>query len=179
MRRVILSLLVSAIVGVAFVAVATAGRDASREATRVVALETAIVRQVNDERTANGLRPLTISPDLTRASLAHSLSMVELGFFSHTSMDGTSFSDRIKLYYASRGRWTVGENLAMFGGPAPTAAQVVDAWLRSRPHRANLLRPTFREVGVAVIRSSEGIGRFAGMTTWVVTADLGARGNVG
>ena len=68
------------------------------------------------------------------------------GFFSHDSKNGISFAERIKRYYVPRSNaWTVGENLAMFGGSTPTAGAILDAWMGSPGHRANLLRGSFRK----------------------------------
>ncbi len=152
---------------------------AGSETAQDASLAIAIVHAANAVRAAEGVPTLAVSPALTRASVAHSLAMARDGFFSHSSQDGTPFSQRIVRFYPRSGSWTVGENLAAFGGVEPTATQVVDAWLGSPPHRANLLRRTFREAGVAVVRSSSGPGRFSGMQTWVVTLDLGARGSGG
>jgi uncharacterized protein YkwD len=102
--------------------------------------------------------------------------MLTRGFFAHESANGTSFSSRIRGFYGPRSStWTVGENLAMFGDMTPTAAVVVDAWMGSPGHRANLLRGAFREAGVAVMFSPAAGGVFGGRATWVVTLDLGRR----
>jgi len=58
-------------------------------------------------------------------------------------------------------------------GVHPTA--VVDAWMGSPGHRANLLRGSFREAGVAVMYNPAAGGVFGGEATWVVTLDLGRR----
>jgi uncharacterized protein YkwD len=102
--------------------------------------------------------------------------MATFGFFMHESRDGSAFSQRIKRFYVPRsGSWSVGENLAMFGGVAPTASAIVTAWMGSPGHRANLLRGVFREAGVAVVFNSAAGGVFGGESTWVVTLDLGRR----
>jgi uncharacterized protein YkwD len=61
--------------------------------------------------------------------------------------------DRIESTgYMQRARtWTVGENLVWGTGPLSTPQALVTAWMNSPPHRENLLRPTFRELGVAAI----------------------------
>jgi uncharacterized protein YkwD len=86
------------------------------------------------------------------------------------------FSERIKRFYVPRsGSWSVGENLAMFGGTTPTAGAIVAAWMASPPHRANLLREIFREAGLGVMFNPAAGGVFGGESTWVVTLDLGRR----
>ena len=102
--------------------------------------------------------------------------MLTRGFFAHESANGASFSSRIRAFYGPRSSaWTVGENLAMFGGMTPTATAVVDAWMGSPGHRANLLRGSFREAGLAVMYNPAAGGVFGGEATWVVTLDLGRR----
>ncbi len=92
-------------------------------------------------RARRGLAGLAASPALSRSAAAHSRAMATYGFFSHESRSGAAFSERIKRFYGPRsGAWTVGENLAMFGGSTPSAGAIVDAWMGSPGHRANLLR---------------------------------------
>jgi uncharacterized protein YkwD len=102
--------------------------------------------------------------------------MVSLGYFSHESKNGTPFADRVKRFYAARSRpWSVGENLAMFGGITPSARTIVSAWLQSPSHRANLMRAGFRDAGIAIVHHPTAGGIFGGESTWVVTLDLGQR----
>lgn len=144
--------------------------------TRAASLEELILRQVNEVRAARSLALFTASRGLSRSAAAHSRAMLTRGFFAHESANGTSFSSRIRAFYAQRSStWTVGENLAMFGGITPTATAVVDAWMNSPGHRANLLRGSFREAGVAVMYNPAAGGVFGGEATWVVTLDLGRR----
>ena len=87
-----------------------------------------------------------------------------------------SFSDRIERYYVPRSRgFTIGENLAMFGGPTPSAGAVVDAWMGSPSHRANLLQKSFHDAGVAIVFNPAAGGVFGGESTWIITLDLGTR----
>jgi uncharacterized protein YkwD len=154
---------------------ATAAPDTA-SVTRSASLEELVLREVNALRVARNLRPLAASPALSRSAVAHSRSMATYGFFTHESRDGTSFSMRIKRFYAPRsGAWTVGENLAMFGGTTPTASAIVSAWMGSAGHRANLLRGLFDEAGVGVMFNPAAGGVFGGDATWVVTLDLGSR----
>lgn len=154
----------------------TTARADATTVTRAASLEELILRQVNEVRTARHLAPFSASRALSRSAAAHSRAMLTRGFFAHESANGTSFSSRIRAFYGPRSSpWTVGENLAMFGGMTPTAATVVDAWMGSPGHRANLLRGMFREAGVAVMFNPAAGGVFEGEATWVVTLDLGRR----
>ena len=144
--------------------------------TRVVSLETLLVREVNAVRVQHGLRRLTRSSPLTRTAVGHSIAMATVGFFTHESQDGTPFWRRVKQIYGPKTRgWTVGENLAMFGGTPPNAGDIVAAWMASPPHRANLLRGVFREAGVGIVYNPAAAGVFGGLPTWVVTLDVGRR----
>ena len=104
-----------------------------------------VIALVNDERSRAGVGPLTANSLLTAAASAHAEDMANNGFFSHTGSDGSSSADR-----ATRAgyNWsTVGENIA---SGATTAAQVMEMWMNSSGHRANILNANFTEIGVAV-----------------------------
>ena len=150
--------------------------EASASVTRELTLEGSLVRAINAVRVSRGLGRLTRSSALNRTAVSHSLAMATLGFFTHESPDGTPFWQRLKQLYGQRTRgWTVGENLAMFGGSAPDAADIVSAWMASPPHRAILLRAIFRDAGVGIVFNPTAGGVFGGEPTWVVTLDVGRR----
>jgi uncharacterized protein YkwD len=76
--------------------------------------------------------------------------MLTSQFFSHTDPEtGKSSTDRIRDsgYLAGANGWSVGENIAM--GQA-TAAALMDDWMTSPGHRANILKPEFTHLGVGV-----------------------------
>lgn len=155
---------------------AAASAPTTTRMSATAALESALVREINALRRDNGLRPLATSPALARAAAAHTTAMLTGGFFAHEAPGGTTFSARLERFYANTGAgWTVGENLALFGPDQPSAADIVRMWLGSPLHRANLLRTTWRELGVAVRFAPAPGGAFAGEPTWVITLDLGAR----
>ena len=139
-------------------------------------LQTALLDQVNALRTGRGLTRLRLSPALTAAANAHSREMARVGYFSHNSANGSSFSSRIGQFYSLRGfhSWTVGENL-LWGAPDIGALRAFKLWLNSPPHRANLLSPRWREIGIGAVHSTNAPGLFGGRPATVVTADFGAR----
>lgn len=97
-------------------------------------------------------RPLLLNDTLSRASRAHAADMAQYNYFSHQGRDGSSPADRLtRAGYQWR---SVGENIA--AGPT-TPENVVEGWIRSPEHCANLMAPQFREMGVAfaVNRASE------------------------
>jgi uncharacterized protein YkwD len=123
--------------------------------------ETSILREMNRVRAADGLQSLRADGRLELAARSHSREMVRTGSFAHGA-----FGTRMHQFQV-RGSFA-GENLAWGVGDRGTARGIVAAWLASPGHRANLLRPSFRHVGVgAFVGSFRG---FAGAN--VVTADF-------
>ena len=139
-------------------------------------LQSALLAQINGFRAARGLTRLRVSPGLAAAATGHSTQMARLGFFSHNSANGGSFSQRIAQSYPARGfrRWSVGENL-VWGGPDIAAGRALRLWLSSPPHRANLLSPRWREIGLGAVHSPRAPGVYGGRPATIVTANFGAR----
>jgi uncharacterized protein YkwD len=142
----------------------------------VTQLQTALLAQINVFRAAHGLSQLKLNASLRGVADSHSSQMARLGFFSHNSANGQSFSQRLAQAYSPRGfrSWTVGENL-VWGGPDIGAARAFSLWLSSPPHRANLLNARWREVGLGAVHSTRAPGVYGGGAATIVTADFGAR----
>jgi uncharacterized protein YkwD len=160
-------------------AVAMAPEAAASASKRLVAalrLEDQVARRVNLVRRHHGLRPLRKSRGLTAAARLHSREMAVRGYFEHGSASGAAFWRRIERSYGSSGygRWEVGENLA-WNTPRATARDVVTQWLRSPPHRANLLAGAWRELGLGAFLVRRAGGAYGGRTVTIVTLDLGVR----
>jgi uncharacterized protein YkwD len=119
----------------------------------VVSTAAATLCLLNRERRAHHLRPLRNDRRLNRAARGHAADMVTNDYFSHWSPDGQGFADRILVtgYGESRPAQILGENLAWGSGELSTPAAIVKAWMGSRGHRANILRPGFRDVGIGVV----------------------------
>lgn len=139
-------------------------------------LQAALIDQVNVLRASRGLARLRLSPALTAAANAHSTSMATKGYFSHNSANGASFSQRLAYFYPARGfrSWTVGENL-LWGSPDVGAVRALRLWLASPPHRANLLNPHWREIGLVAVHATSAPGVYHNAPATIVTADFGAR----
>jgi uncharacterized protein YkwD len=139
-------------------------------------LGSGLVAQVNALRLAHGLVPLRVSPSLTAAANVHSTQMARLGYFSHDSANGGSFSSRIATFYPARGyrSWTVGENL-LWASPDIGALRALKMWLASPPHRANLLNARWREIGLVAVHARSAPGVYGNAPTTIVTADFGTR----
>ena len=132
--------------------------DASCGATLSTPRETGIERAgratlclINRERTERGLAPLAPSGQLASAATAHSRDMVARGYFEHDSPDGLTPQDRIRATGWGRGRSSSsGENIAWGTGREATPEAIVEQWMDSPPHRADILRPAFSEIGVGI-----------------------------
>ncbi|MFJ5063656.1 sigma-70 family RNA polymerase sigma factor [Streptomyces nigra] len=104
-----------------------------------------VVALVNKERAAAGCGPLAEDSLLDKSAQAHSADMAARDFFDHTNPDGADPGQRIT---AAGYRWsTYGENIAM-GQQTPEA--VMESWMNSPGHRANILNCSFKDIGVGV-----------------------------
>jgi uncharacterized protein YkwD len=102
-----------------------------------------VVELTNAERVRHRLRPLTVDGRLAAAAQAHSTDMVRRGFFAHESPDGSQVWDRaVAAGYAYR---KVAENIA---AGQRTANEVVQGWMGSPGHRANILDGDLTQIGV-------------------------------
>jgi len=135
-----------------------------------------VLTAVNRFRVAHGLVSLRESAGLDRSARQHSLEMGRLGYFAHSSADGTSFWQRIQHYYPQHGSsyWSVGENL-VWRSPSLTAGKAMNLWIASPPHLKNLLTPQWRQIGVSAVRVVHAPGVFGGSTAIIITADFGVR----
>jgi uncharacterized protein YkwD len=116
------------------------------------AVRAAVLCLNNAERARHRLPPLRENPRLRRAAERHASHMVGAHFFDHITPAGATMLDRIRRagYTSGAHAWCVGENLAWGSGRLATAAQIHRSWMRSPGHRANILRRSFREVGIGV-----------------------------
>ncbi|MGF1469110.1 MAG: CAP domain-containing protein [Sandaracinaceae bacterium] len=102
-----------------------------------------MLRLANEARTAAGSPPLTCDRNATAAARGHSQDMCDNRYFSHTSLDGRRFTDRMREAGVRFGAG--GENIAR---GQRTAASVHDAWMNSSGHRRNILNAAYRRLGV-------------------------------
>ncbi len=101
---------------------------------------------VNQARTKANLPPLTWNNQLASAAQGHAEDMQKRNFFDHVNPDGLSPTNRIQAA-GYRGS-TYGENIAR-GQTSPE--QVMNDWMNSPGHRENILRPSFREIGIGIV----------------------------
>jgi len=146
-----------------------AGPIAPRAAgdARLSQSERTMIRIVNAVRSQYGLRRLRASRALNNAAEHHSSDMLARDFFAHDSSDGTPLDRRLRRYANAR---TVGETLAALGDRPGIEQTVVQLWMDSPPHRAVVLSPGFRRIGL-----SQRFGPLGGFGMAVVTADFASR----
>ena len=112
----------------------------------VAAYEAEVIRLVNEIRQQNGLQPLSANWELSRVARYKSQDLVDNRYFSHTSPTyGTPFQ-MIKSFGLTYR--TAGENIA-YGQRTPQA--VVNAWMNSSGHRANILNSSYTQIGVGYV----------------------------
>jgi uncharacterized protein YkwD len=124
---------------------------------------------VNATRAQHGLRPLRISPLLDRSALLKAEAIRTCGSFSHTPC-GAPFSRTFQQ--AGYRLASIGENLAWATGGLAAPQSIVNAWLASPGHRANLLSGRWRDAGVAVVNAPSFAGQ-RNVRIWVL--EFGSR----
>lgn len=111
----------------------------------------AILCLLNHERAGRHLRRLRISTNLTRAASGHSKDMVKRRYFAHTTPANVTFDHRIRrARYAPDGSAKLGENLAWGMGDPALPIEIVRGWMASPEHRANILEPAYRSIGIGI-----------------------------
>ena len=130
-------------------------------------VERAVVQQINAIRAQNGLRKLRRHRGLARAADEKALEVATTKVLSHSSPDGTSMDQRVRKYVRAT---QVGETLGYVPARSKQAKRIVDGWMASPGHRAALLSPSFRRVGVGRRKADLGSGKIA-----IIALDLASR----
>ena len=147
---------------------------ASAKSVTMTKPEKQLMTLVNHVRVKHHLHKLTMVASLERAARAHSRQMVRVGYFSHSSANGESFSARlIRFGYTTTGctRWTVGENIAYGYQASGTPHAIFMAWWHSPAHRRVLLTKRLRNLGIG-----RAAGTFKGVSGIIFfTLDCGVR----
>lgn len=120
----------------------------SKSSTQASAFEQKVVDLTNEERAKNGLPALKTDATLSEVARIKSEDMKAKGYFSHTSPSYGSPFDMMKQFGVSYR--SAGENIAM-GQRSPE--EVVQAWMNSEGHRANILNSSFTHIGVGYVEN--------------------------
>lgn len=123
-----------------------------------------VIKWTNSQRAANGLPPLSEDTKLNAAALVKAQDMLAQQYFAHVSPSGTGAADLAKN--AGYEFLAIGENLAM--GDFANDQALVQAWMDSPGHRANILNSRYTEIGAAVVK-----GSWQGQTTWMAVQEFG------
>ena len=131
---------------------------------------------LNRERRYHGLQTLRVDPHLRLSAHRHAKDMVTRRYFAHVSSGGRQPSDRMRAagYMGHAHHWLVGENLVWGAGAFSTPIDRVRALMHSPPHRRNMLRPGFREVGIWVSQQAPVHAAYRSGATYVL--NFGAAG---
>ena len=115
-------------------------------AAQNAAIEQQVVDLVNKERAAYGLKPLSVDWQVARVAEHKSQDMLNKNYFSHTSPTYGSPFDMLKSYGISYR--SAGENIAK---GQRTAQEVMNGWMNSSGHRANILNSSYTHIGVGYV----------------------------
>lgn len=110
----------------------------------------AVLKLVNQERQKAGVQPLTLSDKLTNIAYTKAKDMADKNYFSHQSPTYGSPFDMLKQFGVSYSY--AGENIA---AGQKTAEEVMDSWMNSSGHKANILNKNYTQLGVGFYRGGE------------------------
>ncbi|HHT37872.1 MAG TPA: LysM peptidoglycan-binding domain-containing protein [Mollicutes bacterium] len=126
--------------------------DETTTSDDVRSLETEVIRLVNEERRRAGRPALVENSELSRIGRIKSNDFISNNYFSHNSPTyGTPF-DMLRSFGISF--TAAAENIAKGQG---TATDVMNTWMNSQGHRANILNTTYNQIGVGVARDNNGV----------------------
>jgi len=108
----------------------------------------------NSAETKGRALPLRWNDRLAAVARAHSLEMLNQGYFSHQDRQGGSVATRVE---AAGIKWqAVGENIAIYGGVVRAEAAFMSEPRFNQNHRANILNPSFTDVGIGIVQAPNG-----------------------
>ncbi len=113
-----------------------------------------LYEEINSVRLEHGLRALVPNERLLEIARSHSETMLAGGFLGHESPGGALPADRVRN--AGIGFQLVGENVARSLRPLGAMHGVVEEWMESPAHRANILTPDFRETAMGAAVAPDG-----------------------
>lgn len=131
-RAIILAILTTSLVGCN--TTKTAQTTTVQKPTVIAVQSGSALSLFNLERRRANLPPYQSSKELEQAALKHASDMAGNGYFSHTGLDGSSVKDRTIREGLSACYWA--ENI---GKGSATAKQATQVWMKSKPHKANIL----------------------------------------
>ncbi|WP_342601001.1 CAP domain-containing protein [Psychrobacillus sp. FSL H8-0483] len=117
----------------------------NNEAVKVSSVIQQVVDLTNQERAKAGLKPLQLDTKLTQSAQAKSQDMKDKNYFDHTSPTYGSPFDQMKAFGVTYS--SAAENIAM---GQRSATEVMNAWMTSPGHKANIMNPSYTHIGVGL-----------------------------
>lgn len=167
-RRTLPSLLLAIAalaIGAAPASASCPGADARPSAATIGQAQQATLCLLNERRAQQGLGPLGRDAMLESAATGFSQRMVAERFFSHDSPDGGTLRDRLAAYVSGLSGWAIGENIAWGTGGYSTPGSIVEMWMNSSGHRANILSSRYAAIGIGIAPGNPRGGGGATYTT--------------
>jgi uncharacterized protein YkwD len=151
------------------------GGDRAPSALSKDQAERAVLCLINRQRQSRGMGRLDRESSQAKAARKHTKHMIRKRCFSHQCAGEPDLVSRIERtsYLPCNCYWGVGENLAYGERREGTPRGMVQAWMDSPPHRANILNRRYEHIGIGVVWGTPGIGRHRGSATY--TTDFGYR----
>lgn len=122
-------------------------------------LEKRVFRLINEKRIENGLKKLAWNDDMANLARQHSQNMAAYSFFSHQGLNGRMIDQRALDFGINKWQ-AIGENIAYNKGFEKPGDFAVERWMLSEGHRMNLLDERWKESGIGVGETEDGIFYF-------------------
>jgi uncharacterized protein YkwD len=151
--------------------------DLQADEQSIVRVRDAILCLVNERRAEAGRQPLRASRPLERSAMAHSRDMVAHGYLAHEADGHPTLYGRVRTagYFDGAATALYSENIGVAPIGGATARALVDAWLGSPDHRANILHPMFGDLGVGSAFAAPDPAFYPRHDAIVITTDFGQR----
>lgn len=137
---------------------------AQKETLKAQLTKSGTIKWTNSQRSDNGLPILAENKNLDQAALSKAQDMFKKQYFAHESPTGAGPAEVAKA--AGYDFLIIGENLAL--GNFANDQELVQAWMDSPGHRANILNSKYKEIGVAVLH-----GTYENKSTWIAVQEFG------
>jgi uncharacterized protein YkwD len=151
--------------------------DLQADETTVERVRGAILCVINEQRAIAGRQPLTASGPLDRSAGAHSRDMLAHHYLAHEQDGRPSLLSRVRAggYFEGAATVLFSENIGVAPIGNATARSLVDAWMTSADHRANILHPMFADLGVGTTFAPPDEAFYPTHSALIVTTDFGQR----
>ena len=131
---------------------------------KIILLKIKVIAETNSQRVQNGLYALTENSKLGQAASVKANDMFKSQYFEHISPSGLNPGQLVQDH--GYNYIIAGENLIL--GNFDSEKEMVQSWMESPGHRANILNTRYAEIGVAVIK-----GTYNGQTVWIAVQEFG------